>query len=105
MKIMFLPQRRDDTLHLFMQGSTLLVNGDGFDFDRLEDGDILPREAIYSEWFAGPVEMIDGIITLTLILPNPWNYSQAQAFPEPIIVTTSGPIELPKPLTNASMVQ
>lgn len=105
MKIMFLPQRRDDTLQLSMQGSTLLINGEGFNFDRLEDGDILPREAIYSDWFAGPVKMIGGIIILTLKLPNPWNYSQAQAFPEPIMVTTNGPIELPKPLTSAGMEQ
>lgn len=101
MKIILVPQRRDDTLQLIKQGSTLTINGEAFNFSNLEEGDILPLEAIACEWFAGPVEMIDGVIVVTLILPNPWNYSQAQAFPVPISVTKNGLIELPKPLPGA----
>ena len=98
MKIILVPQRRDDTLQLIKQGSTLTINGEAFNLSNLEEGDTLPLEAIACEWFAGPVEMIDGVIVVTLILPNPWNYSQAQAFPVPISVTKNGLVELPAPL-------
>lgn len=98
MKIILVPQRRDDTLSLSKHGNTLVVNGEGYDFGRMTEGSTLPREAIFGEWFDGPVEMVDGEIIVTIKLPNPWNYSQEQAFPSPITVTKDGVIELPKPL-------
>ena len=98
MKIILSPQRRGSTLELIKQGSTLFVNGEAFDFSKIKDGDTLPRAAIKSDWFAGPVEMVDGELILTLIMPNPWNYSQEQAFPLPIEDVKDGVVPLPKPL-------
>ena len=98
MKVTLSPQRRDDIVTFQKSGDTLLVNGEAFDFSKLEDGDVLPREAIKSEWFSGDVTRVDGELWLSLILPNPWNYSQAQAFPAPVLASKDGLIELPKPL-------
>lgn len=98
MKIILSPQRRDDTVCYRKAGDTLSVDGEVFDFSRVEEGDVLPRDAIRSEWFAGDVTRINGELQLALILPNPWNYSQAQAFPVPLTVTKNGLVELPAPL-------
>lgn len=98
MKVTLSPQRRDDIVTFQKSGDTLLVNGEAFDFSKLEDGDVLPREAIKSEWFSGDVTRVDGELWLSLILPNPWNYSQAQAFPSLMRITKNGLLDLPKPL-------
>ena len=98
MKIILSPQRREDTVIYKKIGDSLCINAEVFDFSKVEEGDVLPREAIKSEWFAGNVTRVDGELQLILILPNPWNYSQAQAFPMPIAVSENGPIELPGPL-------
>lgn len=98
MKIILSPQRRDDTLTLEKQGDTLLVNGEAFDFSKVGEGDTLPREAIKSEWFVGPVDKINGELILTVLLPNPWNYSQEQAFPKPLYDVPDGVVNLPAPL-------
>ncbi|WP_046382723.1 hypothetical protein [Pseudomonas veronii] len=98
MKITFSPQRRDDSVTYQKDGDTIIVNGEAFDFSKVEDGDVLPRDAIQSQWFSGDVTRSAGNLEISLILPNPWNYSQEQAFPEPITITQNGMIELPKPL-------
>lgn len=98
MKIILSPQRREDTLKIVKQGATLFINDEAFSFLRMGDGDTLPREAIKSEWFAGPVEKLNGELIVTLVMPNPWNYSHDQAFPEPISDVPDGVVDLPKPL-------
>ena len=102
MKIFLSPQRRDDTLSVVRRGDLLVVNDEPFDLSAVEEGDILPRSAIESEWFAGDVTRVDGELELTLILPNPANFSQAQAFPAPITVTKNGPVEFPRPLADVT---
>ena len=102
MKIFLSPQRRDDTLNVVRRGDLLVVNDEPFDFSAVGEGDILPRSAIESEWFAGDVTRVDGELELTLILPNPSNFSPAQAFPVPITVTKNGPVELPRPLDDVT---
>jgi hypothetical protein len=98
MKITFSPQRRGDTLELHRVGDTLTVNGEAFDFSKLGEGDRLPAEAMSSQWFVGPVTRADGVLQLTIMLPLPINYSPAQAFPEPLVLTGDGPVALPQPL-------
>lgn len=98
MKIILSPQRRDDTLEVIKNGDVLTVNGEVFDLSPVGEGDTLPREAIDSIWFAGPVDRINGELVLTLMLPNPWNYSQEQAFPAPLENVPDGPVTLPGPL-------
>lgn len=96
MHISFSPQRRDDTLSLERtSGDRLRINGELFNFNTLEDGDLIPAGAIPCEWIVGPVEKVDGEVRLTLILPHGPNPSQAVAFPEPITVTQDGPIAVP----------
>lgn len=96
MQIKFSPQRRDDALVVEKLNDILTVNGEVFDFSTVGEGDTLPADAISSEFFAGPVERIGGEIVLTLLLPHGPNPSAAVAFPETLVVTDNGPVELPQ---------
>lgn len=96
MIINFAPQRRDDALGVVVAGDLLTVNGTEFDFSQLPEGATLPPDAIGSEFFAGPVERIDGELHLTLLLPHGPNPTPDQAFPQSIHVTADGPVELPQ---------
>lgn len=96
MQISFSPQRRDGTISVSRQGDVLTINGEAFDFTDLPEGATIPAGAVPCEWITGPVELIDGAVHLTLVLPHGPNPSQAVAFPEPIIVTTDGPISIPE---------
>ncbi|WCM48975.1 hypothetical protein OH720_18360 [Pseudomonas sp. WJP1] len=98
MNIMLSPNRRDDTLEVIKTGDVLTINGEDFDFSPVGEGDTLPADAISSGWFTGEVNRIDGAIELTLILPNPWNYSPEQAFPVPLLNVPDGPVAFPLPL-------
>ena len=96
MQISFVPQRRDVTLNLERTAvDRLLINGELFNFGPLNEGDTIPEGVIPCEWIVGPVERIDGVVHLKLILPHGPNPSPAGAFPEPIAVTEDGPIALP----------
>jgi hypothetical protein len=98
MNIILSPVRLPDTLEVFKEGNKLTVNGEVFDFSPMQEGSTLPSSAINSRWFYDNVDMVDGEITLTMILPNPVNYSQEQAFPKPLLSVPDGLVELPKPL-------
>jgi len=101
MKISFSPFRSDSVLTLSRQGDVLTINGADLDFGPLPEGAVLPREAVNCDWLASEVTRIDGVIHLTLILPHgpiPWPAppeSRVVTHPEPILVTTDGPILLP----------
>ena len=95
MRINLTPQRRGDTLTLSREGDTLTINGTAFDFSQLEDGDLLPRDAVDCEFLASDVERIDGHVTLTLIAPHGMNASEAARFPQPILDPPDGPVEVP----------
>lgn len=91
------PSRRDDTLTVVKNGDVLTLNGIDFDLSPLPEGAILPSSAVESEWFVGDISRTDGVITLTLILPLPVNYSQAQAFPEDLVDVPDGEVKFPEP--------
>jgi hypothetical protein len=95
MHLTFSPMRRDDLLTLTRSGDVLTINGAAFDFSPLPEGATLPPEAIDSDWFAGPVEQIGGILHLTLILPHGASAPQETRFPTPLTVTGDGPVTLP----------
>ncbi|SEJ31511.1 hypothetical protein SAMN04244572_03509 [Azotobacter beijerinckii] len=95
MRINFSPVRSDMALTATKSGDILTVNGAAFDFSQLPDGATLPAEAIGSPLFCGPVERVGGELHVTLLLPHGPNPSQAQAFPQPVIVTADGQIPLP----------
>ncbi|RRW54347.1 hypothetical protein EGJ55_16055 [Pseudomonas moraviensis] len=103
MIIKLVGQRRDDILEVMKDGDTLVLNGEAFDLSRINDGDTLPQQAIESEWFAGSVDRVNAELVLTLILPNPWNYSPEQAFPDDLVNVLDGRVELPKPLPNGDV--
>jgi len=94
------PQRRDDTLAVNKAGDVLVVNGESFDFSPVGEGDTLPLFAINSMWFSGDVSRTGGELSITLLFPNPWNYSQEQAFPVPLLGVPDGDVVLPKPLPS-----
>ena len=103
MNIKLSPVRIDDVdLIVIKAGTVLTVNEESFDFSPMKEGSTLPYGAVVSDHFHGDVSMDNGIITLTLRLPLPWNYSQAQAFPEPLLNVPDGPVKLPYPLPPES---
>lgn len=95
MKINLNPQFRDDTVSVVVSADIIVINGEVFDFSPLPEGATLPRDAITSEWLTGDITRKDGQIELTLLLPHKHDASEAARFPEPLIVTTNGPVELP----------
>lgn len=96
MRISFSPQRRDDSLVVEKSnGDRLRINGDLFNFNTLEEGDIIASGLVPCEWIVGPVERVDGEIHLTLVLPHGPNPISSIAFPDAIIVAEDGPINLP----------
>lgn len=100
MKIILSPQRRDDTLSMVKSGDLLIVNGESFDFSQMGDGDTLPSSAISSQWLVEKVDRIDGQLELTVLFPNPWNYSPEQAFPAALLNVPDGRVAMPKPLPD-----
>lgn len=92
------PQNRPNSAVYVKAGDTISVNGEVFDFSRIQDGDTLPKEAISSDWFGGGVERVGGELVITLTSPLPSNYSQEQAFPSPVIMHGDGEVPLPQPL-------
>jgi hypothetical protein len=99
MKILLSPKGNTPDIEVIKQGHTLTINGEIFDFSQMSEGDTLPREAIFSSWFDGDVNVTGGEIVLTLVLPLPWNYSHEQAFPEPLLTVPDGLVALPLPRT------
>jgi hypothetical protein len=95
MKFTFSPLRHDTPLRLHRVGDVLTLNGEAFDFAPLPEGALLPAEAIESEWFAGPVERVDGELQVLLFLPHGPCAPEATRFPVPLTVTEDGPVPLP----------
>jgi hypothetical protein len=94
MHISFSPVRSDDRLNLSVEGDTLTINGEAFDFSGLPDGATLPQTAVSCDWLASDVERIDGDIHLTLILPHGARAPAETLFPDPVSVP-EGPVPLP----------
>lgn len=94
------PCRMDGSLEVSKAGDTLTINGEQFNFSRMSDGDTLPVGAFSTMWIAGDVDKQNGELTLNLLLPLPQNYSQAQAFPVPLVNVADGAVVLPEPLPS-----
>lgn len=105
MRINLSPQMRDDSLTVSISGDVLTVNGEAFDFTPLPEGATLPRDAVDSEWFSGPVSRTGGQIELTLLFPyKNGNASTNVTFPKPIVTTGDGPVLLPVDLNAPQIV-
>ena len=96
MRIVLSPMRRDDTMQIAVADDAIKINGVDFDFSQLQPGSTLPREAIDCPWFAGDITRIDGVLQVSLVLPNGPDASHAARFPQPINVAKNGPVELPQ---------
>lgn len=96
MKILFSPQRSDASLEVYVEGDALIINGESFDFSPLQEGDVLPNEAISSDVICSDVTRTDGHIVVQLILPHPEDASEAQRFPVPMIISDNGKVNLPQ---------
>ena len=94
MKISFTPVRRDDLLSLIVDGDTLTINDEAFDFTPLSEGQTLPRADVPCDWLTSDVERINGEIHLTLILPHGAKAPQETRFPQPI-TANDGPVSVP----------
>lgn len=104
MNIQFSPLVTDAEFVCIKAGNSVVINNEVFDFSRMKEGDTLPMTAIAPGYFDGDVHYIDGHLNLVIKFPIPANYSQAQAFPVPLLNVSDGvvplPIGLPKPITH-----
>lgn len=89
------PVRSDRALTVIKDGDKLRINGELFSFISLPDGATIPAGEVPCEWISGPVERIDGVLHLTLILPHGPSPSEAVAFPAQLIDPPDGPLDLP----------
>lgn len=95
MNITLTPQVRPDSLTLSKSGDTLTINGDAFDFSFIEEGDVLPQEAVECPLLASDVTRTDGVLVLTLLLPIKNTSRDAAKFPTSILNAPDGDIEVP----------
>ena len=91
------PQAREDTvMQISVTGDTLIINGCYLDFAPLQEGATLPMGAINCPLVAGDVKRENGRLIVPILLLIGPDASEAACFPEPIIVTQDGPVELPQ---------
>jgi hypothetical protein len=95
MNITFTPARMDTLLEATVEGDSLTLNDERFDFSPLQEGDVLPRAAVACAWLASDVTREGGRITLTLVLPHGANAPEETRFPAPILAAPDGPLPIP----------
>jgi len=96
MKITLSPSRVDVPLVVSVNGDTLTINGEEFDFGPLTDGATLPLEAFESMWFNGPVDRVAGELQLSLVLPYGPNAPESTVFYSGTLdINESGDLVLP----------
>jgi hypothetical protein len=90
------PQRRKGKLSLEKSGEVLTVNGEEYDFSPVEEGDILPREAVGCEFLEHDVTRKNGALQIHLIFPHGKDAPYEARFPTPIENPKDGIIRLPE---------
>ena len=106
-KITLSPQVNDkETPVVSVQGDTLIINGEEFDFSPLQGGETLVNQsspederAISSDYIDKDVERKNGYIELTILLPVLWNSPESARFPNPavLVIEQNGSVPLPDP--------
>ncbi|WOE85858.1 hypothetical protein [Aeromonas veronii] len=99
MKIYLSPRRMDNTLKsVSVSGRKIFINDECFDFSCMNNGDVIPAEAILSEYINHDIEMVDGCIVAVITIPHGQSAPRETIFPsafsEPLIIT-SGSVNLP----------
>lgn len=95
MRIKLSPFSADETLVLSRSGESITINGMKLDFEALPDGAVLPATATGCPWLYGPVQRIDGELTLTVRLPHGAQASEQSRFPVDIVNPPDGRVQLP----------
>jgi len=95
MRIKLSPFSADETLVLSRSGESITINGMKLDFEALPDGAMLPATATGCPWLYGPVQRIDGELTLTVRLPHGAQASEQSRFPVDIVNPPDGRVQLP----------
>ena len=97
MIINYSPQYRSDGLTLAKQGDTLTINGIPVDLSPLPVGHKLPFEECQKghPFLLEAQRNDDGELEVTVLLPYGPGASEAVEFPQPIVVTENGNIEVP----------
>ena len=91
-----LMHRMESELSASVDGDVLVLNGVSFDFSVLQDGDLLPKEAISSRWIGpGGVERIGGEVSVHLIVPYGRNAPEETYDPPATLEVSDGPVPLP----------
>ncbi len=70
MKIKLSPVQIDERLNASVRGDCLTLNGIEFNFEPLQEGELLPCAAIATNWLLGNIQRLNGEIHLTLRLPH-----------------------------------
>lgn len=95
MILTFSPVRMDTPLLVEVEGDTLVLNGEAYDFSPVPEGAILPRAAVDCLWLASDVTRRDGALELTLILPHGARAPLETLHPAPLRVVKAGAVDLP----------
>ena len=95
MRIKLSPFGADKKLVLSRSGESITINGMALDFEALHDGAMLPATATGCPWLYGPVQRIEGELTLTVRLPHGAESSEQSRFPVDIVNPPDGRIQLP----------
>lgn len=83
------PQRRDDLLQMEKRGATLILNGEIFDPTKFDGSNA------QSQWIVGAPKAVEDGWSVKVILPHGSPAPHATRFPDPVVATTDGPINLP----------
>jgi hypothetical protein len=93
-RLEFSPIRTDAVLELEVTGDTLTINGDDLDLGFLAEGDVIPADAIGSDFVVGDATRESGVLVIGLMLPLAYDAPAWARFPAPMTVTTDGPVDL-----------
>ena len=88
----FSPMRLDETLEVARAGDSLILNGRVLD---LSGTGVPARAEGDCPWLAGDVIREAGRCHVPLILPHGLPAPHGTLFPEPVVVTRDGPVEIP----------
>lgn len=97
MNIHFIPQQRLDRVAYRRVGPAQIeVNGELFDFSRMQEGDeLIAPVAVKNTWFAHRVRVEDGRLGLSLFVPVGPGFNFNGVLPVDVTIEQNGAIELP----------
>lgn len=86
--------RADSRKEYHVNGDTLTVDGEAFDFTPIPEGATLPAGAVDGDWLASDVTRTNGEIYLSVAMAHGVNAPHETLFPE-VITETSGLVDFP----------